>query len=263
MKQTFLITVLAILTILMLASLAIAQTGTSKTMTFTAEDGEITLLPGINAIVRDKDGQLTIEMVPPKNQRDKAYQDVDLEVNDILFMCNGKAIKSITELNDIIKEIKIGEEIGFAIKRGKDRLIASLVKADPEAGGKMMVMTQTIGGEESAKDELAISSGGQMLNDVTFLSCGIVIKDVDGQPSVVAALPGFPADKEGQKPIDGDVLVSINGTKAKTSQEVSDIFDKVKIGENVTFVFKHDNKTFEITVTKEEQPEGNIIIKKG
>lgn len=262
MKKTVLTAILAITAIFIMASPGLAQTST-KTMTFTAEDGEITLLPGINAVVRDKDGVLTIEMAPPKHGLPKEFKDVDLKVGDIIFMVNGKTIKSITELNDIIEEVEVGGEIGMGIKRGQDRLIVSMPKADPKAGGKMMVMTQTIGGEEGDKDELAISSGGQMLNDVTFLNCGLVIRDVEGQPSVVAVMPDFPTGTDDLKAKDGDALISINGTKAKTAQEISDIFDKVKIGEEIIFVFKRDDKTFDVTVTKEEQPEGNVIIKKG
>lgn len=260
MKKAILTAILSIITIFMLASLAGAQH--TKTMTFSSEDGEITLLPGINAIIRDKDGQLTVEMVPPKDGLAKEYKEVDLKVGDIIFMCNGKSVKSIDDLNKAMEAVEVGGDLGFGIKRDKDRLIATMVKADPQAGGKMMVMTQTIGGEAGPEDEIAISQDGQMLNDVTILDCGILIHDQDEAVKVIALLPIFKA-LSGEKPEDGDILISINGTSAKTAKEFSSIFDKLKVGDSAKLVFKRGDKTIETTVAKEEKTEGNVIIQKG
>ncbi|KAA3631068.1 MAG: PDZ domain-containing protein [Calditrichaeota bacterium] len=255
LKRTLLI--LAVLTFgLLIANSSFAQ-GHRKTMTFEGEAGKITIIQGIGAILKEVDGELIVEMMLPKENLPKDLRNVDLKKDDIVFMCNGKKVKTVDEFNAIVEALENGDEIKLGVKRGKDRLITALPKSEGE--GQMMMMTTTVddgGGEESS-----VNLGGKMMKDVTFLSCGIVLQDKDGQVEVIALTPQFKTEDDGQKPDGGDILIAVNDTKAETAQALRAIYNKAADNDKVKLTFSKDGTEYSTFVIKKKD-DGEVMIKK-
>jgi len=255
LKKTLLI--LTALAIGLLITNSASAQGHSKTMTFEGEAGKITIIQGIGAILKEVDGELIVEMMLPKDNLPKELRNVDLKKNDIVFMCNGKKVKTVDEFNAIVEALENGEEIKLGVKRGKGRLITTLPKSEGE--GQMMMMTTTVddgGGEESS-----VNMGGKMMNDVSFLSCGIVLQDTDGHVEVVALTPEFKTEDDGQKPDGGDILVAVNDTKAETAKALRAIYNKVADNDKVKLTFSNNGTEYSIYVIKKKD-DGEVILKK-
>ncbi len=248
-----------------IASLIITQSSHAqmkRTMTFDADE-PITIIAGLNAIIKGGDNGLTIEMIPPKDHRPKEYKDVDLANQDKIIMCNGKKLKTIEDLTAILDEIEVGGEISFGVKRGNEMMIVSFPKADPQASGGMMMMTTTID-DDGEHNESSMMMNGVEMKDIVMVEAGLIIKDVENQISILALLPDFEGIIEGEKPKQGDILISINGKKDLTSEDFNKIYNAVKIGESISMTFLRDSKkhTFSFNKPAVEDSGNEIIIKK-
>ena len=248
---------LAVLAIGLLISNTASAQEHRKTMTFEGEAGKITIIQGIGAILKEVDGELIVEMMLPKENLPKDLRNVDLKKDDIVFMCNGKTVKSVEEFNAIVEALKNGDEIKLGVKRGKDRLITALPKSEGE--GQMMMMTTTI--DDGDGEESSVNLGGKMMNNVTFLSCGIVLQDNDGKVEVIALTPEFKSEDDSQKPDEGDILIAVNDTKAETAQALRAVYNKTADNDKVKLTFSKGGTEYSTYVIKKKD-DGEVMIKK-
>jgi len=225
--------------------------------TMKVNPGEVTIIQGLGAIIKIEDNGLNVMMVPDKNQRSKEYKNVDIATNDIIIMCNGKKVKTIKDLDAVLETIKAGEEVSFGIKRGKEMILASFPKNDGGAGGNMMMMTMNV--DEGGNSETSIMKDGVELKDVIMIPAGLILKDVDNKTTIIAVLPELLSSVKGEKPQDGDVIISFNGKESLSSKDIKKSYGKVKTDEMISMSFMRDNKKFEITF-KKQAPGGNEVI---
>lgn len=233
----------------------------SKKMTFNA--GEVTLIAGLNALIKAGDNGLTIEMIPGKDRRDKAYKEVDLANQDKIIMCNGKKVKTIADLNEIMEAVEIGDEISFGVKRGNQMMIVSFPKADPKQSGNMMMMTTTMD-DDGASSETSIMKDGVEMKDVVMLDAGLILKDLDNKVNILAVMPMFNKSVDGEAILDGDIIISFNGEKNLSAEDINKKYNALKNGDVVSITFTRESKEFTATF-KKTPPSDNgaeVIIEK-
>ncbi len=128
-----------------------------KIQVFNAEDTQMLFeIKGIVIVEKDK---VIIGPIPPSDQRESEYRNLDLQANDEIVFVNGKKIKTISDFKKYYGEIKTGEEIKLAIQRGKDRFIVQFKKGKETQGGQRIMKFSTDGkGGENIKVE-----GGKVL----------------------------------------------------------------------------------------------------
>lgn len=240
----------------------ILQAQHQKTMMF--KPGEVTIVQGINAVIKADSNGLAVVMVPPKDKLSKEYQEIDLKNDDKVIMCNGKKVSTIADLEAQIEKVEIGSAISFGVKRGKEMMIVSFPKADPNTSNKMMMMTTTV--DDGGGDfETSIMKDGVEYKDVVMVNVGCLLKDINEKAEVIDVLPEFAGIMKGGKLQEGDVIISVNGKKNLNSKQISNQMNSVKIGETVSIVALRDSKEITITfVMPEIHDDGgsDVIIKK-
>jgi len=134
MNRKFAWLLLAVTASAVMGNVALAQSANQspgmKIMTF--EQGAVQIIDELGAVIVSEDSSLTVQMVMPAQDRPAEYQAVDLQAKDQILMLNGKKIISIQDLDEGYQKIDVGQDVQLAIKRGKDRMIVSFPKADPE-----------------------------------------------------------------------------------------------------------------------------------
>jgi serine protease Do len=83
---------------------------------------------------------------------------------------------------------------------------------------------------------------------------GVSVKEVDGRVIVQSLWKNSPAEKAGLKP--NDYIISIDGKRVYTSEELSKIIKDKKIGDKVTIEIERDGKVTKKEVLLEEAPKG-------
>jgi len=118
-----------------------------------AKPGEMINLAEIGSIVLQKDDKIVVEFVMPKDSRPKGYDMVDIQQGDVIFMVNGKKIKHVKELTGIYENLKTGENLKIAVKRGDNKRMLWFSKADPENLPKRKMVKMTVGEDGKKKVE--------------------------------------------------------------------------------------------------------------
>jgi S1-C subfamily serine protease len=238
-------TAIAITLLLLGSSIAPAQTRTIKL----TGDQDIFMLKELGAVITDSEDGLSVMMVMPGDRRAKDFQDVDLREGDIIMMANGKKMKNVGQLEELYDSLSIGDEIKFGLKRGKDMMIESLTKADPDdLPGEIMMMKK---GEDD----------GSVCTDL--VEGGLLLKEDNGKFIVEDFIEQMADKITGPLPERGDVLLKIQGTPITKSVKISDIYSEIKTGEKVDLVLDRAGESINVSFTKQgcggEKP---LIIKK-
>lgn len=128
-----------------------------KVQVFNAEESQMLFeIKGIVIVEKDK---IIIGPIPPADQRESEYRNLDLQANDEIVFVNGKKVKTISDFKKFYGELKTGEEIKLGIQRGKDRFIVQFKKGKETPGGQKIMKFSTDGkGGENIKVE-----GGKVL----------------------------------------------------------------------------------------------------
>ena len=117
--------------------------------------------------------------------------------------------------------------------------------------------------DDGTQSETSIMQDGVEMKDVVMLKAGLILKDIDDKATILALMPGFADKIKGEAPKDGDIIISLNGTKGLSSEEINTAYKKIKEGELITIVFDRDAKEFEISFKKQATPDnGEMIIRK-
>jgi S1-C subfamily serine protease len=226
-------------------TIAFAQPRTLKL----SGDQDVFMLDELGAVIADAENGPRILMVLPKEQRTEAYRDVDLREGDTILMVNGKKITGARQLKELYEGLDIGDDLKLGIRRGKELLIESLAKADPDDLPAQMMIIK--GGEGS--DGVA----------TVMAAVGLILKAVDGKVVIDEVLPGMNDKFTGGMPQKGDVIVKLQETSITQPGQISEIYAKLKTNDQVRLTLDRQGTEVSIGFAKQECT-GNkpLIIKK-
>jgi C-terminal processing protease CtpA/Prc len=216
----------------------IQREGTGSTRSLA---GEPFMLRELGAIMVQDSSALRVVTVAPAQQRPAAYRDVDLREDDVIALVNGKRTPGSKAIKEIYDGLKVGETFTMGVRRGEERLLVSLSKADPATlpHMKLKVMSQ---------DD----------NSQTFPAVGVELQ-MKGKSIVISkVLPG----KTAVSSLDvktGDVIVSINGRACATLEDYANVYDDTPIGRPIIWVLKRGSTEHDVTF---DRPQPKVIIRK-
>jgi PDZ domain-containing secreted protein len=239
---------------------------TANTQTFVSRSdsaavnivGEPFNLGELGAVVVDDGKEIKFLHIAPADMRPKAYKDLDVQANDVVLMCNGKRLKTLKELEAAYKETAVGAEFKMGVRRQEERFIVSFAKADPKDMPKMEVQMATTGGAASG-------GGGVKMQRFTFgggddvaplMGLGLIIGKKDNVFKIVGVVPNaIQADLK-----QDDIIESFNGEKIKSTQQLSEMFEKLAVGTKIELQYKRGDKTMQASLTKKES-QGRMMIR--
>jgi PDZ domain-containing secreted protein len=261
MKRAFAVTTLMII-IAISAIAANAQTFVSRSDSAALNIvGEPFNIGELGAVVVDDGKEIKFLHVAPADMRPKAYKDLDVQSGDVVLMCNGKRLKTLKELEAAYKETAIGAEFKMGVRRKEERFIVSFQKADPKDLPKM-VMKITTGGLASGgggvkMQRFTFGGPGQDPGDVApLLGIGLIIGKKDNVFKIVGIMPN---SVQGDFKQD-DIIESFNGEKIKSTQQLSEMYEKLPAGAKIELQYKRGDKMMQASLTKEEA-QGKAMIR--
>jgi len=129
--------------------------------TIITSEGDIFDVPELAVFITQEGDDLTITNMMDVNSRPKGYEDINVQLNDVILMANGKRMKSVNDLQNLYKEAKPGTTIKLGIKRGEEMMLTSFEKVDPDKLPKRKMITKTFDGGE--QDMLGIPQVGLLI----------------------------------------------------------------------------------------------------
>lgn len=229
-------------------------------------EGEVFFLNELAAIVTDEDGTIKVEHAMPGDQRPDGYRDLDLKQGDEILMVNAKRVKKAKDLENIYNEVKVGETIKLGIRRGEEMFILEFNKIDPEKlpKRKLMIRKAEPGEDESGADTKVTTRRIKIENPdgkVKFLmGTGIIIKETENQVEIEKLIPEINEELGDLDLKEGDIILSVNGEKVKTLKQFTDIYDKIKVGDDVQITTARGDEQINLKFKKPEE-KGRILIK--
>jgi PDZ domain-containing secreted protein len=261
MKRAFaVITLMAMIAVT--AITANAQTFVSRSDSAVNIVGEPFNLGELGAVVVDDDKEIKFLHVAPADMRPKAYKDLDVQANDVVLMCNGKRLKTLKELEAAYKETAIGAEFKMGVRRKEERFIVSFQKADPEDLPKMVMQMATTGGSASGEggvkmQRFTFGGPGQDAGEVApLLGIGLIIGKKDNVFKIVGIMPNAGQGDFKQD----DIIESFNGEKIKSTQQLSEMYEKLAVGAKIELQYKRGGKTMQASLIKKEA-QGKVMIR--
>ncbi|UCE04365.1 MAG: hypothetical protein JSW07_12085 [bacterium] len=243
---------------LLLAQVFIKKTGPGE--------GDIFFLNELSAILADKDGTITVEQAMPSDQRPQGFRDLDLKQNDEILMINKQRVKLVKELENIYNELEVGETIKLGIRRGEEIFLVSFNKIDPEKLPKRKFMIRkAVPDEGKTGDENKFSSYQIKIDNPDgklkfLLGAGLIVKEKDNEVKIDKIIPEMTKNLGDVDVKEGDVIVALNGEKIKSLDQFSEIYDKIKVADEVHLVIKREQKEINVTFKKLES-KGQVFIK--
>lgn len=262
MKRAFIVATLMI--VLAIAAMAAnAQTFVSRTDSAAANIvGEPFNLGELGAVVIEAGKEIKLLHVAPADMRPKAYKDIDVQANDVVLMCNGKRLKTLKELEAAYKETAVGAEFKMGVQRKDERFIVSFAKADPKDMPQMVMQMTTTGGGPSGgggvkMQRFTFGGPGQDAGDVApLLGLGLIIGKKDNVFKIVGIVPNAAQGDFKQD----DIIESFNGEKIKSTQQLSEMYEKLAVGAKIELQYKRGDKIMQASLTKKESP-GRMMIR--
>lgn len=240
---------LALLIALPICGLLLAQEtqtkpapGGMKMMKFSGDNAMI--VGEIGAVITEEKGIMKVMMMPPKEQRPKELQDVDLAIGDEIGMAAGKRVKTIKELKNVYRQAPVGEVFKLGVRRnGQAHIVSFLKKAEKDMpqGQRMVIRQGGPGGDE---------------NSDFFPAFGIGIEKKGSDIVISETLPDAPKDLK-----KGDVVRTLNGKEIRTIADFNKEFDATKIGGTLTLQLVRDGKQVVVSAPRPE-PKGPGIMKR-
>ena len=141
--------------------------------------GEAQMLPEIKGVVIFANGKVVIGPIPPADQRENEYKNLDLKSGDEIQFVNGKQITSINDFKKFYQPIKTGDEIKLGIKRGSDRSIVAFKKAEETSGKENIMTISSDGKKRNGKMRIEggkLIIGGKKLDLDSLKKAGAAIK---------------------------------------------------------------------------------------
>ena len=152
--------------------------------------------------------------------------------NDVITKCNGKDVRTIAQLEEVLTRLSAGDKISVVVLRGSDtkefkdivlgargEKVAAPVKPAPAA-------------KPGKKGYLGVSAQEFSVEKL------LVVKDV---------ISGGAGEKAGLKA--GDVIVKVGDKAISGFEDLEAALKDLKVGETVTLVVKRNDKEMEVQVT--------------
>lgn len=224
--------------------------------------GEPFNLGELGAIVVDDGKEIKFLHVAPADMRPKAYKEIDVQTDDEILMCNGKRLKSLQELEAAYKETAVGAEFKMGVRRKDERFIVSFQKADPKDMPKMAIKMATTGGGASGgggvkMQRFTFGGPGQDAGDVApLLGIGLIIGKKDNVFKIVGIMPNATQSDLKQD----DIVESFNGEEIRSTQQLSEMYEKLAVGAKIELQYKRGDKTMQASLTKKES-QGRMMIR--
>ncbi len=230
----------------------ILATGATAQETKSAQmeiEGQPFVLNEFGAVIGEHDGVLEVEIVVMEaGDREPAYRKIDIKAGDQIVMINGKRAKTTADLEAIYGDLKTGDKLTMAIKRGQARQMISFPKGDPEAGGaRIMVRT---------------SHDGAGAEVTPILGLSLIVSEEEGQVSVVDLLPipvGLPEDVVFKQK---DVITKLQNQPVASVADLDSQYSAIATGDKVVLEILRDGEVLTFDFGKPEAPEGRIMMKK-
>ncbi|MFC2173951.1 PDZ domain-containing protein [Acidobacteriota bacterium] len=258
---------LSLLLTILCAGVAIQSLDAQMVIKRSGEDaGDIHFLKELAAVLAGGENGIDVMHVLPGDMRPKGYEDVDLQQQDKILMMNKKRIKSIEAFKEVYDSIEIDGQVKLGIRRGKEMMILSFKKADPEklpagqvkmqigaqgepgeGGGKVIKQTFTMGGE-----------GGENMKPLA--GTGLIVGEEEGRFKVMHKIEGM---TDALKDVDiqqGDTIAAVNGETPDTLDKLVEIYGNIETGKEVRLGILRDGKKLEAKFTKPEAQRKMMFI---
>jgi len=208
-------------------------------------EGDLFDLPELASLITLQKGKIVVDNVFEKNMRPKEYESVDIQQGDVILMVNGKKVKTIQDLKDAYSSAAVGSAVKFGVERNGQMTIVSFHKADPDKLPKRKIMIN--GGGDDGHDIMIVPGTGLLV--------GSKGKEVTVD-DILADLPSSLKDADVKK---GDIITAINDTKVKSFKDFSEAYEKITIGDKVTFHTSRNGKEVSFSFKKAEPGRQRII----
>jgi len=228
-------------------------------------EGDAFMIKEIGATLIEADGKLEVAFVLPGESRLEAYKSVDIEQKDVILMVNGKKVVSAANIREVFDGIKPGDEIKIGLKRGKNMMIVSFERADPESLPKLRTMTFETSEESAEGDHVPgevtiMRADGPPGEDLAMLEgSGLIAKEKDGVVVVAMVMPHAKKLFDSVEAKEGDRILSIQGKKVLGVAALLEIYTKLEPGSEITLLLERSDEKFSVTFEK-AKPQNKIMM---
>ncbi len=257
MKRLFILFAVALM-VHVLVDCASAAEPERKSLSIKATDG-VVMIDELGAVLIYKDGTLSVQYPGEAGSRPEKYREVDLKEGDQLLMINGSKITTLDRFESNYEIIEAGSDVKLGIRRDGDMMIITFPKAEEgELPEKRMMMVTMEGDSDSdisiteldGSDHVVIGAEAEEI--VPLIELGLILSETEHGLEVSDVMPNLRDATNAKEIVKGDRLVSINDIKITSSDEYGDVFDSLKPGDEVQFVFSHEGKNVGFTHIKKE-----------
>jgi len=239
---------IALLLVMFLPVLVGAQTRITRQV----EAEGLFMIPELGAAVLQVKDTLKVDMMPPTDQRPKAYASVDLREGDLILLFNGKRVSTAAALEAAYKALKVGDQIQLGLRRKDGLHLATFVKADESTLPQRRVMMLNVG---DPGDSSKMTSGPGVLkvegeNAAVVMCAGIVLSRKDGRTMVAALLPLPDLKMVEGKFTKGDILEMVNEETVASPQEAQTIIEGLRDGDTVAVALSRGGQKVVVSFVK-------------
>ncbi len=223
--------------------------GDGKEVIINGEGGEFFDIPELAVFISQSGDNLAVTNVMDVEARPKGYENIDIQLEDIVLMANGKRLAKLEDFESMYKEAKPGTTIKLGIKRGDKMMMTSFDKADPDKLPKHKMVIQKSGGD----------------GEVNFLgipSVGLVLGTKGKKIVVTEVFDDAKEQLQGADVKEGDEVKKVNGTEIKSFKDLSKTYRDLKVGDKVEIVTSRSGASHTITFKKPEEKGGMKIIRR-
>jgi PDZ domain-containing secreted protein len=221
--------------------------------------GQPFTLGEVGAVIIDNGKEIKVMHAMPVDMRPKAYKEIDIKDGDIILMCNGKRLKTLKDLEEAYNATAVAADFKLGVKRGEERMIVAFAKADPKDLPKMQMQMSTTDGPMPGGGNvrrMVFGGGGQ---DVTpLMGLGIIVGKKDDVFKIVGVMQN--TAKGADFKVD-DIVESLNGEKIKSTQQLSELYEKLAVGAKLELKYKREGKSLQASLTKPEAPQGRVMMR--
>lgn len=226
---------------------------------------DIQIVAEVGVMLMATQDTLRIDNLLPIELRAVENKDLELKAGDQILMMNAQPVKSIKEYTSLYENLKIGDEIKWGIRRGKEFRIITFKKADPEKmhAGKKMVLRVSAGQDEQGrpKKEYQYMIGKEAETAATFADLGFVLGEADGKLKVTHILEHAAAEVKASFK-EGDRLLSFNGKTLTAASDFVTAYEKIPIGQTFQIKVQRNGKESEVSLQKKAS-RVKVQIRKG
>ena len=162
---------------------------------------------------------------------------VDLRKDDVILMANGKRVRTVPDLRRVYDSTRVGAAFRLGLERDGEMRMTEVRKRDAASLPTERMMVIRKGGGED-EDVGAFPALGAI---IARRNAGVVIDKLI--PFGSPALAGRDAQE-------GDIIVSLNGTRIASVPQFSKQWDGIRTGDTVRLVTRRAGKTITLSFPK-------------